>query len=69
MIPLILLIVLAMRIYLASGQRSRWKHGNQLWMLYMRKMVFSFASLATWEGSQTIVCNQFCVLQFVSLLH
>ncbi|KAI9075520.1 hypothetical protein K1719_042498 [Acacia pycnantha] len=43
------------RVY---GQKSKWMHGNPLWMLFMLKVVYSFVRFGMLEGFQIQVINQ-----------
>jgi len=43
------------QIHQAFGQQNKWKHGNQLWELFTRKGVYSFANFGMLEESPTMV--------------
>ncbi|KAB1210902.1 12-oxophytodienoate reductase 1 [Morella rubra] len=53
--------------HLVYGQKSKLKHGNPLWMLFMPKVESSFVRFGMWGGFQIEIFNQMGKLQFLLL--
>lgn len=49
------LVIEGTQIHLVFGQENRWKHGNPLLELFMRKEAYSFVSFGTLEECPTMV--------------
>jgi len=49
------LVIEGTQIHLVFGQENRWKHGNPLLELFMRKEAYSFVNFGTLEECRTMV--------------